>query len=870
MALLDDILAWATNELQPWQSDAVRRLFQKVELDDADYGELGLLLRASKGLAGDVVPAVVPLTAAHLPSTGAGEVVLLEALHSLKNVNRLAAGQQLTFNPTGVTIVYGDNGSGKSGYSRVIKSACRARVKDEKVLPDARNHTLLHETPEAVFTVKQGASSLDVKWLDGQSAPKELASVAVLDTRCARAYTDQEGELIFAPWGLDVVENLARVVFPKLEDGIKAEQAALPASDAAFADLKAGKTQVAKFLGTVTHKTTTAQVEAETTFDEQAEARLKVVDVALAAKSPAEQAKALREQATRLNSLVTSLKALASPLGDDEVSRLAGIDRDLAVAVQAEAAAAANLRGDFELLAGTGEAAWRSMFAAAQQFLSAHEHVVSEGKPCPLCQTSLSERAANRLARFAAFVSDDASSRATAQRARHCAEFDALSRVKVEPALDATTIDYLRAAEETWPALVEPYTKQLRARRDWFLKAASDTHDWATPPALDIGLVALPLKLAMDLDERAKALDAAQDAAKRAELQQELAELNARKALTGRKEALLEWIAALHKHNQLAACLADLKTRPISEKAGALAGAAVTKQLSTALNDEFRRLGVSHLQASLSTRSDKGRTKLKLVLDLPGFQKPELVLSEGEQRVIAIASFFAELGVSHHRGAAVFDDPVSSLDHKRRQHVARRLVAEGAQRQVVVFTHDTVFLAELTTELERVSSPYAVHHLTYSQEHAGVVNEGLPWSLRKTSDRFDKIEKLAKKFEEGEASMDNEQLEEASRRLYGRLREIIERGVEEVVFCGVLQRYNDYVRVPNIAKTVGLTLAECQPIVALYERAGDVLAGHDKAGARAFTAPDAADVKSDIAALRKALDDIRDRQKAASKVAGPP
>ncbi|WP_457335264.1 AAA family ATPase [Rhizobacter sp. P5_C2] len=866
---MDDILAWATNELRPWQSDAVRRLFQKVELDATDYAELGLLLRASRGLTGDVAPAAVPLTAAHLPSTGVGEVVLLEALHSLKNVNRLVAGQQLRFNATGVTVIYGDNGSGKSGYSRVIKSACRARVKDEKVLPDARHHTLLHETPEAVFTVKQGGSTLDVKWLDGQSAPKELASVAVLDTRCARAYTDQEGELIFAPWGLDVVENLARVVFPKLEEGIKAEQTALPVSDAAFADLKTGKTQVAKFLGAVTHKTTSAQVKAETTLDEQAEARLKVIDVALAAKSPAEQAKALREQSTRLNSLVTSIEALARPLEIDEIGRLAGIDRDLAVAVQAEVAAAANLRGDFKLLAGTGEGAWRNMFAAAQQFLTAHEHVVVEGKPCPLCQTALSEGAADRLARFAAFVADDASSRATAQRARHRAVFDALSHVKIEPTLDATTIDYLRATEETWPALVERYTNQLRTRRDWLLKAA-ETHDWATPPAVDVSPVTLPRKLATDLEERAKALDAAQDAAKRVELQQELAELNARKALVGRKEALLEWIAALHKHNQLTACLADLKTRPISEKAGALAGAAVTKQLSTALNDEFGKLGVSHLQASLSTRSDKGRTKLKLVLDLPGFQKPELVLSEGEQRVIAIASFFAELGVSHHRGAAVFDDPVSSLDHKRRQHVARRLVAECAQRQVVVFTHDTVFLAELTTELERTSSPFAVHHLTYSQQHVGVVNEGLPWSLRKTSDRFDKIEKLAKKFEEAETSMDNDQLEETSRRLYGRLREIIERGVEEVVFCGVLQRYNDYVRVPNIAKTVGLTSAECQPIVALYERAGDVLGGHDKAGARAFAAPTAADVKRDIATLRKALDDIRERQKVASKALGAP
>jgi wobble nucleotide-excising tRNase len=40
----------------------------------------------------------------------------------------------------------------------------------------------------------------------------------------------------------------------------------------------------------------------------------------------------------------------------------------------------------------------------------------------------------------------------------------------------------------------------------------------------------------------------------------------------------------------------------------------------------------------------------------------------------------------------VFDDPVSSLDYKWREGVARRLVQVSKTRQVTVFTHDVVFL----------------------------------------------------------------------------------------------------------------------------------------------------------------------------------
>ncbi|MBK7617592.1 MAG: AAA family ATPase [Burkholderiales bacterium] len=287
----------------------------------------------------------------------------------------------------------------------------------------------------------------------------------------------------------------------------------------------------------------------------------------------------------------------------------------------------------------------------------------------------------------------------------------------------------------------------------------------------------------------------------------------------------------------------------------------MTNQLGKALNAEFEKLGVRRLQTTLKTRNDKGKTKLKLVLDLPGATKPELVLSEGEQRVIAIASFFAELAVSNHTGAAVFDDPVSSLDHLRRQKVARRLVEEAKTRQVVVFTHDSVFLAELSEAVEELEVDHLYQHLSYTPTSAGFVNEGLPWHHEGYKSRLDALGKLAREFARNEATMDNAQSEEASRNFYARLREVIERVVEDVVFCGVLKRYNDYVRVGNIGNAVGLTDAECKPIVDLYNYASDMLKGHDKASARQYSAPSAADTARDLAALEGAVKTILDRRK---------
>lgn len=57
--------------------------------------------------------------------------------------------------------------------------------------------------------------------------------------------------------------------------------------------------------------------------------------------------------------------------------------------------------------------------------------------------------------------------------------------------------------------------------------------------------------------------------------------------------------------------------------------------------------------------------------------------------------FFAEVHLHETGSAIAFDDPVCSLDHVRRDAVARRLVQEAQRRQVIVFTHDVAFLLAL-------------------------------------------------------------------------------------------------------------------------------------------------------------------------------
>src|SRR5690349_3621753 len=109
----EEILKWSEQQ-PPWRQDALRRILVG-QFSEKDEDAVFQLLKAEYGIE-KTNRTAEPLTAEHLPAYAeASEQLRVNAIEEVANVNRLTPGAALPFAADGLTVIYGDNGSGKSG-----------------------------------------------------------------------------------------------------------------------------------------------------------------------------------------------------------------------------------------------------------------------------------------------------------------------------------------------------------------------------------------------------------------------------------------------------------------------------------------------------------------------------------------------------------------------------------------------------------------------------------------------------------------------------------------------------------------------------------------------------------------------------------
>lgn len=792
MSLVREIAHWADSQAD-WMSDAIRRLVTQGALTEADRADIVALMKSSAGLPDAQQRKAVRIALDALPeATAAGVDVSITALRNPLNLNAIGFADGITFEPKGLTVVYGYNGSGKSGYARALKKACRAR-NTEAILPNVFSPPNPVQPAQARFEWVAGGMPNAADWKDGAASPPALSRVAIFDSHCARVFVDEQAEISYIPYGMDILRELSSCM-AIAQQALEKERASAKFNRALLAAVSSGETEVSRLVADVDRRTDPKKVEALSRLSPEEHAELEELTRVLSDTDAVKKAQSLRRLAQRLGTLEQELTKLASPLTDEHLEKLRTSFKQLRSAHQAVVIASEALKSG--TLPGTGTDPWANLLRSAADFAKQvyadHDFPGPQDASCVLCQQPLSGESRQRLEQFWAFLQADAQ--------RTYEQYRTESKQLYVPVKDArlsdfphdkTILEELADGGQEVVMAIETYVQALVLRQDSVKQMADDRQLGALTPLPNSPSAAMQALQTL-FTEQAVKLEQGMTPEQRQSKTKRLAELQARLKLAEHLPVVLQAIEAEKQDHLFAEALKCCQTRALTQKSGELYEKTVTRDLQEALARELKALGVA-VNVTLEMSGQKGtRVQQLRLLKAAAVPKAKLsgILSEGEQRAIAIASFLAEVSLEPGKSGIVFDDPVNSLDHRRRERIAKRLADEAKARQVIVFTHDLAFAWELQEAAEASGHKAAVRHVYAAGPSKGHCTDKLPFEGQKVKTRINILKDQHLRAKKAlEQDQDYEQYNSIVRSGYRMLRDTWELLVEDHLFNGAVKRF---------------------------------------------------------------------------------
>jgi len=872
LAVLDEIVKWARSELPPWQADAVRRLLTQRTLTATDEEQLLLMLKAKYNLLKptETGPAPKTLEPTGIPGThSTSQQIILHSIKNLTNVNQIPPGSALTFGETGLTIIYGDNASGKSGYARVLKKACRARD-TERIYPNVYTQAPTNPASASFVLSTVDGQAHEVEWLDDTNTPEILANICVFDSKCARIIIDEDNEVVYLPYGASVFRDL-NTLLQKFKATLEAER---PQPTAPPTQHIPPTTQAGKFLVGLNANTTSKALADATQWTKEDDKKLHDLTQQLAkatAEDPRQQAIRLRNLKTRVSNLKANVEKIQTALSPEaaatlqrQISKVNSAKRAFAIASQQSPSLTD------EALPGVGDDEWKLLYQAAKEYSTKVAYkdkdfpFTGPDSLCVLCMQPLLEDAKRRFQRFKSFMEQATKKHLDAAEVDLITLSNQLSDLDLE-ILDTynDAFDEIATRNKTCADLLSAYLEKALARK-MSMQAAVQGLTTISPVELPICPISDIATVLASMDHEADKLEKSADPQTLAALQLRKAELEVRKKLVAIKPYLTQYLPDLKMRALYDRCIRETDTASITIKGRQILSAALTQEFETLLNKQLSEFGAPiHLR--LESRGVRGETIHKITLincQLPAGAKVTDILSEGEQGVVSIASFLAELEACGHKNPVVFDDPVCSLDHIWREKVAARLTKEAAARQVIIFTHDIVFTTAVMHAAQTENIPLALRCIQRTGSIPGSTADTIPWKAANVSQSIDVLEKKVAHLSRIRESQTTEEYAQAACVVYSKMRATWEKAIEEVVFSFIVRRFRNRIPVNrDIMKVTVLDISDCDILLAAYKKCCDITEAHDNIGPCNAPVPNPDEIAKDLARLKDWVNRIKSKQK---------
>lgn len=720
----------------------------------------------------DIKPAVAGAAGVAAYTSTATPADTLEQLSGFENFKLLGNLLEVNFKKR-VTLIFGANGSGKSSLCESLK-VLATPVQPSRPLENVR--TVGAASPTFCFKFKNDAAKQT--WTKAAGYGPRQATIKYFDTAIAIQNVTNAVEpgrvIILAPFKLHVFDwskSLTTTFRIALQ---QAQQDNLAKLIQALAEIR---TEFIKFKGrplsVIDDKTVAAllgQIEIGEEFRDQKLLGEKQTAATEFEKATSEEGlKLLRAEHQQLESFLISLNALlthAAELWALEPASKAKILAEKQAAQEILAKALIPKDGTLVSLLG--------LLRAASPICNMDD---ATGHACPLCKRDLGATEVELFKQYHGLIVGALEKEIVALK----------SDIAKARELAAAIGKMDRKAWDKYETISEEILTTSKTGSE-LIVVNCDISKEPTPEAkvaLEL-LKALVIKWVTLLASKKTAIDAA--AKGREELVRQLAILRGEIEPLEYAQAIADRLVKLKMAQQM---VADSQfwnnnlpaftqvLRRITEKAKEAHEELVVADFEARLNAEYIALAEKSMAAFGVVLARRGADAAVTVLPQVGGMGIECVLSEGENRLHALALFFAELETSQH-SVVVFDDPVSSFDYNYIENYCIRLrnhVLNHATRQLIVLTHNWEFFTQLQATLKRA-------YATNANEYSVMLLEG----CTKVAEYSEQIDELKKQIETV-LSLSSEPTRGQKEDMAGDMRRLIETIMNKHVFADSRQQY---------------------------------------------------------------------------------
>lgn len=847
----EDLKKWLC-ERPAWLIEAAKRLLAS-DLTAQDVEELTDLCCDGARLSNQ---SVKPRLTSSLTSVSSPhELTRLVAISDIQGINALNPKKPLLFGEENLVIVYGVNGSGKSGYVRLLKQASGCSKQANKILANVFS---TKSEPQMCKIALQAKDKLcELTWTPENGPLNEMIGLNVYDTDCGHVYINEDNELSFEPPALRFLSKLVDtcdIVGKKIQLKIDGEVKALPQFPVEYV-----LTSWGKWIQQLSYSTTCKDIK-KLRWTRKDEDSLIELQQRLLEQAPIEKAIRMEVKAKAVDSIITMLANVHSAFSTEALQNIRQLKDE---ADQAAEIAKVHVQRVFSEspLPGIGEASWKRLWECARKYSeeSGYPHeqypVTNDGAYCVLCQQQLSADAKNRMTGFESFVKGELQQAADNAAKAHEKALEALDlKISIETILAQGNVAELNPSQMQF---LEEYMRAAMKFAEEIMVENGDALDVVLPDVCAIK---------KDLDDLSKSCtdlaskfrqDALTDDRTSIKIQKN--ELDAQKWLYQQRLSLVNEIRRLRKINKYQAAKNSTNTALITKKKSDLAEQCITEAYVRRFKEELTRLGGKRIPIEIEKiKGNKGKVLHGIRLHGAKFGEPKEVLSEGEFRIVSLASFLADMLGKDGKLPFVFDDPISSLDQGYEENVAKRLAEIAQDRQVIVFTHRLSLVSLIEESADKMKTTCSVK---------GIFRE--PWGTGEPGDllfkttkidsainilRNERLPKVIKAFKcEG-----NTAYEPLAQGLCSDYRNLLERVIEEKLLCGVILRFRRSVQTQNkILKLANISVADCQFFDDMMTKYSCYDHSQPQEAPIEVIQPD--ELQSDIDALKKWNDDFKNK-----------